>query len=254
MNLLIAAGEHCEALLEECLKNLPIGVIEADEIWTFVRKKQYHVRPEEAGDPEAGDQYCYVAFDPYSKLVAAHLVGRRDPETTENFVAQLQRRVPGRLHLCTDGFLEYLPVIDNLYGNDIDYAQVIKPDPPHMRTIYMTGEPDHVLIGTSYVERQQPDDPPAGAPVRAENARLLEEATEPARGRRALLHALQLLSAARVATRHDPGDGARNRRHVLEHRPAVAVRTACVDRIARVGYAQNASQRDFEGTNQNALG
>ena len=153
LSLLVSAGEHCQVLLDEHLQNLPCRFIEADEIWTFVWKKQRRLNPHELQNAEIGDQYTYVAFDPYSKLVAAHVVGPRDAETTENFIAQLQHRVPGRLHLCTDGLSEYLPVIDNLYGADIDYAQVIKPLPDRVRTIHMTGQPDPILVSTSYVER-----------------------------------------------------------------------------------------------------
>lgn len=154
MRLLVDAGEHCQNLLDEHLRNLPCRAIEADEIWTFVRKKQYRLRSDELSDPEVGDQYTFVAFDPYSKLVAAHLVGRRDDDTAAEFILQLQRRVRGRIHLSTDGFGSYVPAVDNLYGADIDYVQVIKPRDGTLHVRQMTGEMDPILTCTSYVERQ----------------------------------------------------------------------------------------------------
>ena len=96
--ILVDAGEHCQCLLDEYLVNLPCQTIEADEIWTFVRKKQGHLTAADQLDPEAGDQYTFVGFDPVSKLVAAHVVGRRNAETTTDFLDQLRERVPhGRI-------------------------------------------------------------------------------------------------------------------------------------------------------------
>ena len=155
------AGEHCQCLLDEYLVNLPCQTIEADEIWTFVRKKQGHLTAADQLDPEAGDQYTFVGFDPVSKLVAAHVVGRRNAETTTDFLDQLRERVPHCINLFTDGYPEYLPAIDGVYGAAAPaYAQVIKPDPPapgekkgSIKIIRVLGPLDEAAIGTSYVER-----------------------------------------------------------------------------------------------------
>lgn len=153
MKLLVEAGEHCQAILDG-LRNLPCRTIEADEIWTYVRKKQGHLEPKDLGDPEAGDQYTFIGLDPRSKFLAAHTVGRRDAETTTTFIEQLHERVAGRrLRLFTDGFPEYLPALDGIYGcENVDYAQVIKPlDGGGQKTITRLGKPGHA--STSLVER-----------------------------------------------------------------------------------------------------
>ena len=62
--LMVDAGEYCETLIDRELRNLPCRVIEADEIWTFVRKKQGHLTPADALDSEAGDQYTFIGLDP----------------------------------------------------------------------------------------------------------------------------------------------------------------------------------------------
>ena len=151
--LMVDAGEYCETLIDRELRNLPCRVIEADEIWTFVRKKQGHLTPVDALDPEAGDQYTFIGLDPRSKLIAAHVVGRRDAETTTTFVAQLRARIPGRIRLFTDGFPEYLPALDGVFGAaHVDYAQVIKPlAGGGQHVVPQLGNPGHA--STSLVER-----------------------------------------------------------------------------------------------------
>ena len=147
------AGEYCETLIARELRNLPCRVIEADEIWTYVRKKEGHLTAADAHDPEAGDQYTFIGLDPRSRLIAAHAVGRRDAETTTDFLAQLRMRIPGRLQLFTDGFPEYVFAVDGIFGaGGIDYAQVIKPlDGGGQFVRQIRGDPDHA--STSLVER-----------------------------------------------------------------------------------------------------
>ena len=79
MRLLVDTGEHCATLLDTHLRNLPCSEIEADELWCYVGKKQRHLTPQEKLNPELGDQYTFVAFDPASKLVAAHSRRQTDP-------------------------------------------------------------------------------------------------------------------------------------------------------------------------------
>ena len=162
MRLLVDAGEHCEVLLDQYLRNLPCSTIEADEIWTYVRKKQGHLTLAETCDPELGDQYTFIGLDPLSKLIVAHVVGRRNAETTTTFISQVRERIPGRLQIFTDGYPEYLPALDGIYGpGAVDYAQVIKPLPARagekkgsLKITTPLGTPDRDLIGTSFVERQ----------------------------------------------------------------------------------------------------
>ena len=54
--LLVEAGEHCWNLLDRELRGVPCEVIEADEIWTFMRKKQIRLKGLERSDRELGAQ------------------------------------------------------------------------------------------------------------------------------------------------------------------------------------------------------
>jgi transposase-like protein len=61
MTLLLKAGERCQKLMDERMRNLRCRYLQVDEIWTFVGKKRRNVR---SGDsPELGDQWVYVAID-----------------------------------------------------------------------------------------------------------------------------------------------------------------------------------------------
>ena len=44
LRLLVLAGERCIALMDAQMRNLRCEHIQSDEIWTFVGKKQRHVR------------------------------------------------------------------------------------------------------------------------------------------------------------------------------------------------------------------
>ena len=102
----------------------------------------------------------FIAFDPVSKLIAAHIVGKRDAETTTTFIEQIRRRVPRRIQFYTDGFAQYPPAVEGVYCHLIDVARVIKPvaaepdgEPGHLDIREFCGRPGPDRIGTSYVER-----------------------------------------------------------------------------------------------------
>jgi IS1 family transposase len=78
-------------------------VIECDEVWTFVRKKERKLTDEEKMIGEDGDQYIFVGLDPETKLVPAFVVGKRDSSTTNIFLRELRNRIVGILNLRLTG-------------------------------------------------------------------------------------------------------------------------------------------------------
>jgi IS1 family transposase len=123
------------------------------------------------GTPGYGDVWTWVAIDADTKLIPTFLVGERTTEDCFAFMADLRdRMLPGqRIQLTTDGFGSYPPVVDALWRDNIDYAQMIKDytDPPaEDRRRYShakckvaevnvpAGDPVPSKISTSYVERQ----------------------------------------------------------------------------------------------------
>ena len=46
LNILKLAGENCEKLLTQRVRNVPVADLELDEVWTFVGCKQKRLTPE----------------------------------------------------------------------------------------------------------------------------------------------------------------------------------------------------------------
>lgn len=114
MRLIVRVGESCARLLDQRIQDVRAKRIQADEIWTYVFKKQ--ARLNTSDHPDMGDQYVFVALDPDTKLVISHLVGKRDAASAYWFIRDLRDRVQGRPQVTTDGFRPYLPAIESCFG------------------------------------------------------------------------------------------------------------------------------------------
>jgi IS1 family transposase len=167
MRVLLRVGDHCARLLNERMRRLPCKVVQMDEIWTFVGKKEKRVRFDD--NPElVGDQYVFVAMDSETKLIPSFRVGKRNAANTWYFVQDLQARLANRIQLTSDGFRPYKDAVDDAFGMDVDYAMLVKVysdsgqadtryspgEIVDVRTIPITGNPKPRLISTSHIERQ----------------------------------------------------------------------------------------------------
>jgi IS1 family transposase len=170
--LLVDVGAACEEYQDQTLRNLKCRRIQCDEIWSFVYAKQKNVPESMAGMFGVGDVWTWVAIDPDTKLVPSWGVGRRDGFTAQAFIRDLADRLSTRVQLTTDGHKAYLEAIEGAFGNDVDYAMLIKlyegdsgKNQPAERRYSpatctgtreqaITGSPDPTHISTSHVERQ----------------------------------------------------------------------------------------------------
>jgi IS1 family transposase len=167
--LLVDLGEACSAYMDVTLRNLDCDRIEADEIWAFCYSKQKNVPEEFQGTYGYGDVWTWTALDADTKLMVSFLVGERTIEDCYTFLSDLRSRLlPGqRIQLTTDGLGIYPRVVDSLWRDGIDYAQVIKEygqaDTDHryspavctsIEKRVLNGDPVAKHISTSYVERQ----------------------------------------------------------------------------------------------------
>jgi IS1 family transposase len=167
MRLVVRVGENCERLLDERMRKLSCRQIQADEIWTYVGKKERRVRFDD--NPElVGDQYVCVAMDSETKLIPCFRVGKRNLTNTWYFISDLQQRLANRVQLTTDGFRAYKDAVDGAFGMDVDYAMLVKvygtptqddtkyspAEIVDIRIIPITGNPDMQFISTSHIERQ----------------------------------------------------------------------------------------------------
>jgi IS1 family transposase len=169
MRLVVRIGQDCAQLLDERIKNVPARRIQADEIWTYVFKKQARLSTDD--HPDMGDHYVFVGMDADTKLVISHLVGKRDATSAYYFIRDMKDRITGRPQVTTDGFRAYLPAMEDVFGADVDYAQLVKlygqpKAAGGSRDWYapvqvtaaipmrVNGNPDPRYISTSLIERQ----------------------------------------------------------------------------------------------------
>jgi IS1 family transposase len=167
LKLLRDIGEACDKYHNEHVRNLKTRRVQADEIWSFVYAKAKNV-PEEKRGFGVGDVWTWTALDADSKLLISYLVGLRDAGYAYEFMQDVASRLASRVQLTTDGHRAYLEAVENTFGADIDYAQLVKiygseQEPGEVRyspakclgarPTAITGNPDEAHISTSYVER-----------------------------------------------------------------------------------------------------
>ena len=165
--VLLRVGDRCAWLMNEKMRRVPSRLLQVDEIWTFVAKKEKRLNGHD-NHTEVGDQYVFVALDAESKLVPSFYVGKRTAETAHYFMNDLQSRLAHRVQLTTDGFKPYLTAVEEAFGADIDYAMLVKlyggdeanreryspGDIIDARPVPVSGNPQLRHISTSFVERQ----------------------------------------------------------------------------------------------------
>ncbi len=161
-------GCACAAYQDKALRNLRSQRIQVDEAWAFVYAKAKNVRGAKKAPEFAGDVWTWVGIDAQSKLAVSWWVGNRDGETAKAFIGDLASRLTSRVQLTSDGHKAYLEAIEEAFGDDIDYAQLVKiyGTAPEAEKRYspaecigcerakITGNPDPDHVSTSYVERQ----------------------------------------------------------------------------------------------------
>lgn len=168
VKLLCDIGAACLEYQSEVLANLPCKRIQCDEIWSFVYSKAKNVP--EGKEDSAGDVWTWTAICADTKLVPCWAVGNRDAETAYYFIHDLAARLANKVQLTTDGFKAYVNAIDEAFGSDIDFAQLVKiygnlPVKNEqiryspgvctgIRVAKHTGNPDANHVSTSFVERQ----------------------------------------------------------------------------------------------------
>ena len=169
LSLLLTVGLKCAQLFDVKVQNVRPRYVQADEAWTFVQKKQKRLK---VTDPvERGDQYVWIALDSETKAVLSYHVGKRDAVSAYEFIGDLNKRIAEthRCQLTTDGLEGYIPAIEEHFGADVDFAQLVKqyakprtdgPDwfRPSSHVVVaiptpITGEPVFERISTSHIER-----------------------------------------------------------------------------------------------------
>lgn len=166
--LLIEAGAACAEYQDRALRNLKCKRVQCDEIWSFVAAKDKNLPPELQGKFGVGSVWVWTALDADSKLICSWMVGGRDADSAHAFMTDLAGRLANRVQLTTDGHGAYLHAVENAFGDNIDYAMLVKlygadrPDEARYspaecigcKKKKIIGKPDKKHVSTSYVERQ----------------------------------------------------------------------------------------------------
>jgi IS1 family transposase len=168
LSLLMDVGRACWDYQDRTLRNLKLKRVQVDEIWSFVYAKQKNVATAKAAPAFAGDVWTFTAIDAETKLVPCWMLGSRDLGTATEFIQDLAGRIATRIQLTTDGHKPYVNAVEDAFGADVDFAQLVKlygAERPgearyscanyvSCRKVAVTGNPDEKHISTSYVERQ----------------------------------------------------------------------------------------------------
>ena len=156
LKLLVDAGEACALYHDEHVRNIKAAHIQCDEIWAFCYCKQKTVDRQNVLQEGAGDVWTWTALERDTKLIIAYEVGDRSAVTAMEFIANLRTRLATRVQLTTDGLKAYLEAIEDAFGDDIDFAQLVKiyDKDTDQRKRAVIGNPVERDISTSHVERQ----------------------------------------------------------------------------------------------------
>jgi IS1 family transposase len=170
MGLNRRVGDACKSIMDEKMRGLNCKNIEIDEIWGYVGAKQKNV--ERAG--AYGDVWTFIALDADSKLIPAHIVGKRDAYHAKMFMDDLASRLAMRVQISSDALAAYPDAFERSFGTGADYGQIVKTfsvtplgnanapaavrySPAEVVKVerkVMSGTPDVALISTSHIEKQ----------------------------------------------------------------------------------------------------
>lgn len=168
--LSLALGEGAIRLHNRMARNLSCSLVQVDEIWSYVGKKQARVT--EADEAGIGEAYTFVALDSSSRFVIGWYVGKRNQESTDVFMHDIRARLVVMPAMTSDGFAPYISAIGASFGPGVDYAQTIKnysrkgrpdgqkhdhryepPRDPFITKKSVFGAPNLDRASTAYVER-----------------------------------------------------------------------------------------------------
>lgn len=168
LSLVRLAGERCERLMEDRIKNLTVSDLQCDEIWGFIGLKEKTKTRKGRDDDELGDAWTFTAIERHSKLILAYHLGHRAMRDTVAFTEKLAYATTGSFQITTDGFAPYKDaVVMSLEAQKVDFAQVVKlyVNNPEGESRYAAaactgakkvpiyGSPDPAKVSTSHIER-----------------------------------------------------------------------------------------------------
>ena len=164
--LLVDAGNACAQYHNDAVRGVTASQIQCDEIWSFTYVKK-NVETAKTAQEGACDTWTWLALTD-KQLILSYLVGGRDAGYAHDFMADVADRLDNRVQLITNGHKAYLEAVEDAFGRNVGYAQLVKlygaaPQGPQVRyspaectdskKTPVSGNPDMEHISTSHVER-----------------------------------------------------------------------------------------------------
>lgn len=169
LKLIVDVGQASAEYQQRVFRNLPCKYIQCDEIWNFCYGKDKNLPKEKRGKFGFGEVWTWVAICADTKLVPCWRIGGRNAWHAQHFMYDLASRLAKRVQLTTDGHRVYLQAVEGAFGNEVDYAMLVKlygrtptggetryspAECIGCRAIAIVGEPKMEHVSTSFVERQ----------------------------------------------------------------------------------------------------
>ncbi|MEI9476720.1 MAG: hypothetical protein WCO26_09105 [Deltaproteobacteria bacterium] len=126
VKLLVDLGKACAEYQDKVLGNLTCTKIQCDEIWAFVYAKEKNVPKDKKGQFGYGDVWTFTALDAETKLILSWYIGNRDSIYATDFMKDVASRLKNRVQLTTDGHKMYLEAVEEAFGSEIDFSQLVK--------------------------------------------------------------------------------------------------------------------------------
>jgi IS1 family transposase len=124
-SLALRIGRGCAELHDRMMVGLRVNRVELDETWSYIAKKQQHIRRDENA-MAIGDQYLFVALAGTQKAIISYRLGKRDMFNTESLIFDLRERVIGTPELSSDAWPHYRTAIRAAFGTNVAYGTITK--------------------------------------------------------------------------------------------------------------------------------
>jgi IS1 family transposase len=121
--LALRVGLGCQELHDRLMVGIRVNRLELDEAWSFVGKKQKNVLRYEI--KAKGDQYVFIGMAGTQKAIISWGVGKRNTESTMDFLHDLRSPVIGQPEISTDGFHPYRVAIRDAFGDSTSHGAIV---------------------------------------------------------------------------------------------------------------------------------
>ena len=157
MRLMIRTAAHCERLMSERIRDVRPSVLEVDEAWSYVGKKDKRLTAAERSGSAIGSQWIFIAMCRDSKLIPAFALGKRTAEVALRLMKTLDARICSKPRIVTDALEAYREAVEGSFGSEVDYTVMTKEfgdGTSWVKPVHVQGMMPGDLVSTSLIERQ----------------------------------------------------------------------------------------------------